>query len=147
MSITPSPAHGPVTGHTAQTVTGLNGEQLVVGVDDSRRVMTYLVVRESDDYLAVMDILEGSVNDLTPTDVTAALRAAGRALDSKTVETRLDALRTWGAVSRTPTPAGPNDTSTCSPATGATPPPPPDGKPNASTATSWPELQRCARFR
>ena len=99
MSITPSPAHGPVTGHTAQTVTGLNGEQLVVGVDDSRRVMTYLVVRESDDYLAVMDILEGSVNDLTPTDVTAALRAAGRALDSKTVETRLDALRTWGAVS------------------------------------------------
>lgn len=96
---TPSPAGKPPGTGTPQTVTGLHGEQLVVGVDDSRRVMTYLVVRESDDYLAVMDVLEGSVTDLTPGEVTTTLRTLGKALDSKTVETRLDALRTWGAVS------------------------------------------------
>lgn len=84
---------------SGQTVTGLNGEQLIVGVSDSRRVMTYLVVRESDDYLAVMDVLEGSVTDLTPSQVTAALKTTGHQLDIKTIETRLDALRTWGAVS------------------------------------------------
>lgn len=103
MDTTPSPASAPASNpagpSSSQTLTGLNGEQLVVGVDDSRRVMTYLVVRESDDYLAVMDVLEGSVTDLTPADVTTALRTAGRILESRTVETRLDALRTWGAVS------------------------------------------------
>lgn len=82
-----------------QPLTGLNGEQLVVGVDDSRRVMTYLVVRESDDYLAVMDVLESSVTDMTPADVAAALSGTDRKLSVKIVEARLDALRTWGAVS------------------------------------------------
>lgn len=88
---TPPDAAGtaPTTG-TEQTLTGLNGEQLIVGVDDSRRVMTYLVVRESDDYLAVMAVLEASVTDLTPGEVTAALGSTGRQLDAKTVETRLD---------------------------------------------------------
>lgn len=80
-------------------VTGLGGEQLLIGVDDSRRVITYLVVRESDDYIAVMDVLEASVTDLTPAEVAAALRTAGRPLDVVTVENRLDALRTWSAVS------------------------------------------------
>lgn len=98
MDTTPGPASSSSTS-SAETLTGLGGEQLVVGVDDSRRVMTYLVVRESDDYLAVMDVLEGSVTDLTPAEVTAALKHTARSLDTKTVETRLDALRTWGAVS------------------------------------------------
>jgi hypothetical protein len=83
----------------APTVTGLDGEQLALGAADGRRVMTYLVVRESDDYIAIMDVLESSVSDLTPDEVAAALRAAGRALDTKVVEQRLDALAAWLAVS------------------------------------------------
>lgn len=83
----------------AEPLTSLDGQPLSVGVADSRRVMTYLVVRESEDYVAVMDVLEASVTDLMPSDVAGALAAAGRPMDAKTVETRLDALRVWGAVS------------------------------------------------
>ena len=75
------------------------GEQVTVGVDDSRRVMTYLIVPESDDYVAVMDVLEASVTDMSPGDVTAALAASGRVLDFRVVETRLEKLRSWAAVS------------------------------------------------
>jgi hypothetical protein len=60
-----------------QAVTGLDGEQLALGAADGRRVMTYLVVRESDDYIAIMDVLESSVSDLTP-DATPAGRQVHR---------------------------------------------------------------------
>lgn len=86
-------------GTSVEAATGLDGEQLILGVTDSRRIMTYLVVRESDDYVAIMDVLEASVTDLTPAEVAAALNGTARPLDVKTVETRLDSLRTWRAVS------------------------------------------------
>ena len=81
-----------------QTIPGVT-EQVTVGVEDNRRVVMYLISIESDDYIAVMDVLESSVTDLTPAEVTAALAAAGRMMDVKTVETRLDKLRHWTAVS------------------------------------------------
>lgn len=74
-------------------------ERVTVGVLDSRRVMTYLIVTESDDYIAVMDVLESSVNDLAPAEVATAVAAAGRAMDVKVVESRLEQLRGWAAVS------------------------------------------------
>lgn len=69
------------------------------GVADARQVVGYLVRPESGEYIAIMDVLEGSVTDLTAAQVTAALLAAGRRLDVRTVEARLDALKTMGAVS------------------------------------------------
>lgn len=66
---------------------------------DSRGVVSYLVVRESDQYVAIMDVLESSVTDLTPREIVAALQAAGTLLDERVVEERLKKLRKWGAVS------------------------------------------------
>ncbi|MFE1987632.1 DUF2397 domain-containing protein [Streptomyces mirabilis] len=68
-------------------------------VADAREVVGYLVRPEHDEYIAIMDVLEGSVTDLTVTEVTAALAAAGARLDARLVEKRLDALKDMGAVS------------------------------------------------
>ncbi len=67
--------------------------------EDMRAVVTYLVAPESRQYIAVMDVLESSVTDLTPGEVGSRLQALGLALDQMVVETRLDKLREWGAVS------------------------------------------------
>ena len=71
----------------------------VAGVSDSRLALAYLLCRASDDYIAVMDVLEASVTDMTPADVVAALAAAGHAMEETAVVARLDKLRTWTAVS------------------------------------------------
>jgi uncharacterized protein (TIGR02677 family) len=72
---------------------------VIVGVSDSRLAVVYLTVPGSDEYIAVMDVLEASVTDMTPADVVAALAAAGHQLDEKAVIDRLDKLRKWTAVS------------------------------------------------
>ena len=72
---------------------------LIVGVTDSRLAVAYLTAPGSDEYIAVMDVLEASVTDMTPADVVTALAAAGRPLDEKVVIARLDKLRKWTAVS------------------------------------------------
>ena len=66
---------------------------------DSRRVVGYLLWPEADDYIAIMDVLEASVTDLSGADIAASLAAAGRELDVRTVESRLDMLTEAGAVS------------------------------------------------
>lgn len=71
----------------------------VGSVADAREVVGYLVRRESSDYIAIMDVLEGSVTDLTVTEVAAALAAAGVRLEARLVERRLDELKSMGAVS------------------------------------------------
>jgi hypothetical protein len=65
----------------------------------ARAVVSYLVVQESSQYIAIMDTLEGSITDLTSSEVGVRLQAAGIILDANLVQTRLDALRDWGAVS------------------------------------------------
>lgn len=67
--------------------------------DDARRAVTYLVVPESAEYIAIMAALEGSATDLTPAQVAAAVRERGGVLDVDLVEIRLTKLREWGAVS------------------------------------------------
>lgn len=75
-------------------------ESLVASVNDARTALVYLVVRESDQYVAIMDALESSITDLTPREVGSRVRAAtGLALEDAVVEARLDKLRDWGAVS------------------------------------------------
>lgn len=66
--------------------------------DDSRRIMTYLIAPESEDYIAIMDALEGSVTDMSPTDVANAL-VNTHPLEVEAVEVRLEQLRSWAAVS------------------------------------------------
>ncbi|WP_198950816.1 DUF2397 family protein [Kineosporia sp. A_224] len=79
-------------------------EAFTVAVTDSRRATAYLVAPEADDYIAVMAVLEGSITDLTPGEVAQALTQAGRPLDERTVEVRLDKLRDWtAATARTDT--------------------------------------------
>lgn len=68
-------------------------------VEDARRALLYLVVRESAQYVAIMDVLESSVADLTPVEVRSRLEGAGTRLDYDVLEARLDKLREWGAVS------------------------------------------------
>jgi hypothetical protein len=52
-------------------------QDLAAGVYDSRLALAYLLSRASDDYIAVMDVLEASVTDMTPAEVVAALAAGG----------------------------------------------------------------------
>ncbi len=69
------------------------------GMSDARQVVGYLVRRESGDYIAIMDVLEGSVTDLTVAEVAAALSAAGLRMETGVVEKRLDELKAMRAVS------------------------------------------------
>lgn len=68
-------------------------------LDDARRAVIYLVVQESAQYIAIMDVLESSITDLTPGEVAVRLRAAGMPIDQAVLEARLDKLREWSAVS------------------------------------------------
>jgi hypothetical protein len=70
-----------------------------VAVTDARRATAYLVAHESDEYIAVMQVLEASITDLTPAEVVRVLAEQGIALDERTVEARLDQLRDWTAAS------------------------------------------------
>jgi len=72
---------------------------VIVGVSDSRLAVVCLTAPGSDEYIAVMDVLEASVTDMTPADVVAALAAARRPLEERVVVARLDKLRKWAAVS------------------------------------------------
>jgi hypothetical protein len=65
--------------------------------DGASDALRYLLAEESGDYIAVMDVLEASITDLTPREVTAAVAGAGRRLPDDVVETRLEKLRSWGA--------------------------------------------------
>jgi uncharacterized protein (TIGR02677 family) len=85
---------------TLTSVPGTDQDRdVIVGVSDSRLAVVYLTAPGSDEYIAVMDVLEASVTDMTPADVVAALAAAGHSLDEKVVVARLDKLRKWTAVS------------------------------------------------
>ncbi|UUU45126.1 DUF2397 domain-containing protein [Streptomyces sp. NBC_00162] len=61
--------------------------------------MEYLVRPEADVYIAIMDVLEGSVTDLTVAEIAAALSGGPLRMELRLVETRLDALKGMGAVS------------------------------------------------
>jgi hypothetical protein len=69
------------------------------GAEDGRRAVAYLVAPESDEYIAVMSVLEASPTDLTPAEVAAALKARGFGMDLRVVEARLAQLREWSAAS------------------------------------------------
>jgi uncharacterized protein (TIGR02677 family) len=85
---------------TLSPVSGTDQDlDVIVGVADSRLAVVYLTAPGSDEYIAVMDVLEASVTDMTPAEVVAALAAADRPLDEKVVIARLDKLRKWTAVS------------------------------------------------
>ncbi len=68
-------------------------------LEDARRAVIYLVVQESAQYIAIMDVLESSITDLTPGEVGARLQTAGTPIDQAVLEARLDKLREWTAVS------------------------------------------------
>ncbi len=87
----------PDTANAADNPSRDDAEALLIGVDDSRRVMAYLLAAESDDYIAVMEVLESSVTDLSPAEVARALHQAGTPLDGHVVDARLEKLRHWGA--------------------------------------------------
>ncbi|MEO3809822.1 DUF2397 family protein [Sphaerisporangium sp. B11E5] len=86
---------GEATGNRVGSI----GAEFEVTVTDSRRAAAYLVAPESDEYVAVMRVLEASITDLTPAEVAQALRAAGTPLEERIVQTRLDKLREWAAAS------------------------------------------------
>jgi uncharacterized protein (TIGR02677 family) len=80
-------------------LTEADDDDLTVGVSDSRQAVAYLLSQRSDDYIAVMDVLESSITDMTPAEVVAALAAAGHSMEEAAVVKRLDRLRSWTAVS------------------------------------------------
>lgn len=69
--------------------------------EDARITLSYLNAPESADYIAVMDVLEASINDLAPMQVASALASAGRYLAADLVEHRLESLRDWRAITGT----------------------------------------------
>ena len=77
------------------------GEDRVIPdhLEDARRAVIYLVVQESAQYIAIMDVLESSITDLTPGEIGARLQSAGAAIEQGVLEARLDKLREWTAVS------------------------------------------------
>ncbi|MFI6266653.1 DUF2397 family protein [Micromonospora sp. NPDC051006] len=68
-----------------------------VGVTDSRRAMAYLVAPGSDEYIRIMTVLESSVTDLTPAEISVAVLASGPPMSEKQVQVRLDKLKSWTA--------------------------------------------------
>jgi uncharacterized protein (TIGR02677 family) len=80
---------------------GDRGEDRIVAahLEDARSAVVYLVVQESSQYIAIMEVLESSITDLTPSEVVDRLRASGAPLDASIIQTRLDKLREWRAVS------------------------------------------------
>ena len=83
----------------SETDMTLGDASIAEAPDDARRALTYLVVPESDEYIAIMAVLESSPSDLTPAEVATALRDHGTDLDSRLVEIRLEKLREWAVVS------------------------------------------------
>lgn len=69
------------------------------GLEDARRAVIYLVVQESPQYIAIMDVLESSITDLTPGEIAARLNGTATPIEQAMVEARLDKLREWSAVS------------------------------------------------
>ncbi len=68
---------------------------------DSRVALSYLLYGEVDDYIALMDVLEASVTELSPAEVARAVSDAGHRLPDDVVEDRLERLRQWGAAHAT----------------------------------------------
>lgn len=73
----------------------------VAEAGDVRIALSYLLLGEVDDYVSLMDVLEASVTDLSPTEVARAVAEAGRPLPLEVVEDRLDRLRRWRVVHAT----------------------------------------------
>ena len=67
---------------------------------DQRDAVFYLNSAASDDYIAIMRVLDAAVVDMTPSDVVAGLRAAGVLMDQPLVEERLKRLYDFGVVDR-----------------------------------------------
>lgn len=86
---------------TSNDRSGDRGEDRILAarLEDARSALIYLVVQESSQYIAIMDVLESSITDLTPDEVGDRLRVAGAPLDASIIQTRLDKLREWRAVS------------------------------------------------
>ena len=74
---------------------------LVANEGDPRTVVAYLVATYPEDYVAIMDVLESSVTDLSPAELTRALTANDHPLEAAVVEDRLEMLRRWHAVHAT----------------------------------------------
>jgi hypothetical protein len=68
---------------------------------EARLAVSYLLLGEVDDYIALMDVLEASVTELSPAEVTSAIATAGHPLTENVVEERLERLRRWGAAHAT----------------------------------------------
>lgn len=73
-------------------------ESIVIGATDARRVVAYLLAQFTDEYIAIMGVVDASVTDLSPADVAHELRQGGQPMDPRTIDARLEKLRHWGAV-------------------------------------------------
>ena len=96
----------PVAGNRESTSLTSPLEEAPAAFRDSREsparfAVSYLLLGEVDDYIALMDVLEASVTELSPTEVTSAIAAGGHPLTEEVVEERLERLRRWGAAHAT----------------------------------------------
>lgn len=73
--------------------------EATVAGQDSRAAVGYLVVPEAGEYIAVMDVLESSVTEMTSAEVRAARQHTGLHLPISIVEDRLEKLVDRGAAS------------------------------------------------
>lgn len=66
---------------------------------ESRVAVSYLVAPDAEQYIPIMEVLESSITDLTPQEVSTHLAERGLQLDESVIETRLIQLKEWGAAS------------------------------------------------
>ncbi|NUU21791.1 MAG: DUF2397 domain-containing protein [Streptomycetaceae bacterium] len=76
----------------------VQSEDLIIDARDARSAVAYLVVRKSPDYIAIMDVLESSVTDMSPKEIATAVAERGGDLDEDTIAVRLQSLLGWNAV-------------------------------------------------
>lgn len=95
------PQQGEIAGDPMTNREMADGDDRIVAarIDDARGVLVYLVVQESAQYIAIMDVLESSITDLTPGEIGTRLRVTGPVLAEDVLNARLEKLREWGAVS------------------------------------------------
>jgi hypothetical protein len=105
--VTPGPTEPIAAEATAGAIEEVAGSPretsaLVGGQErEARLALSYLLYGDVDDYIALMDVLEASVTELTPVEVSRAVAEAGRVISLDVVEVRLESLRSWGAAHAT----------------------------------------------
>jgi uncharacterized protein DUF2397 len=99
--MTAEPVSSDVHDTTSQGAEEAEVDFAPAGRMEARIALSYLLHGEVADYVAVMDVLEASVTEMSPVEIALAVSELGPQLPTDVVEDRLQSLRRWGVVHAT----------------------------------------------